>query len=159
MYKNMSGKNKQEVEMKADAKTKAEIVKMVREMWKAYGRLDADGVLAFYAPDPDVVVFGSGPDEVYVGPKQAKKGLKRDFSQTRSVKARLSKVRVSAAGKVAWLAANCLFTAHVAGCDIDMSGRMTMVFEKRKGRWLIVQSHFAMPYAGQAAGQSFPGAN
>jgi hypothetical protein len=24
--------------------------------------------------------------------------------------------------------------------------------------WLIMQSHFAMPYVGQAAGQSFPGA-
>ncbi len=144
--------------MEADAKTKAEIVKTMREMWKAYGRLDADGVLAFYAPDPDVVVLGSGVDEVYVGPKQAKKGLKRDFSQTRSVKVGLSKVRVSAAGKVAWLAANCLFTAHVAGCDIDLAGRLTAVFEKRKGRWLIMQSHFSMPYAGQAAGQSFPGA-
>jgi len=144
--------------MEADAKTKAEIVNTMREMWKAYARLDADGVLAFYAPDPDVVVIGSGADEVYVGPKQAKKGLKRDFAQTRSVKVRLSKVRISAAGKAAWLAANCLFTVHVAGCDIDMAGRLTAVFEKRKARWLIMQSHFAMPYAGQAAGQSFPGA-
>ena len=144
--------------MEADAKTKAEILKTIREMWKAYGRLDADGVLAFYAPDPDIVVFGSGADEVYVGPKQAKKGLKRDFAQTRSVKVGLSKVRISAAGKVAWLAANCLFTAYVAGCNIEMAGRLTAVFEKRKGRWLILQSHFAMPYAGQAAGQSFPGA-
>lgn len=144
--------------MEADAKTKAEIVKTMREMWKAYGRLDVDGVLGFYAPDSDVVVFGSGADEVYVGPKQAKRGLKRDFSQTRSVKVGLSKVRISAAGKVAWLAANCRFTVHVAGCDVDMAGRLTAVLEKRKGRWLIMQSHFAMPYAGQAAGQSFPGA-
>jgi len=144
--------------MKADAKTKAEVLETVREMWKAYGRLDVDGVLACYAPDPDIVVFGSGADEVYVGPKQAKKGLKRDFAQVLSVKVRLSKVRISAAGKVAWLAADCLFTAHVAGCDIDMAGRLTAVFEKRKGRWLIMQSHFAMPYAGQVEGQSFPGA-
>lgn len=144
--------------MEADAKTKAEILKTVREMWKAYGRLDPEGVLGFYAPDPDIVVFGSGPDEVYVGPKQAKRGLKRDFAQARDVKVGLSKVRVSAAGKVAWLAANCLFTAYVAGCTVEMAGRLTAVFEKRKGRWLIVQSHFAMPYTAQAAGQSFPGA-
>ena len=144
--------------MEADAKTKAEIVKTMREMWKAYARLDVDGVLAFYAPDPDTVVMGSGVDEVYVGPKQAKKGLKRDFAQTRSVKVGLSKVRVSAAGKVAWLAANCLFTAYVTGCTVEMAGRLTAVLEKRQGRWLIMQSHFAMPYAGQAAGQSFPGA-
>ncbi|MHB9096858.1 MAG: nuclear transport factor 2 family protein [Syntrophales bacterium] len=144
--------------MKADAKTKAEVLQTMREMWKAYGRLDVDGVLAVYAPDPDIMVCGSGADEVYIGPKQAMKGLKRDFAQVRSVKVRLSKVRISAAGKVAWLAADCLFTAHVTGCDIDMAGRLTVVLEKRKGRWLIVQSHFAMPHAGQAKGQSFPGA-
>jgi ketosteroid isomerase-like protein len=144
--------------MNADAKTKAEVLQTMREMWKAYGRLDADGVLAVYAPDPDIVVFGSGADEVYIGPKQAKRGLKRDFAQVRSVKVRLSKVRISAAGKAAWLASNCLFTVHVAGCDIDMAGRLTAVLEKRKGRWLIVQSHFAMPNPGQAKGQSFPGA-
>ena len=60
--------------MEADAKMKAEILKTCREMWKAYGRMDVDGVLALYAPDPDIVVFGSGADEVYVGPKQAKGG-------------------------------------------------------------------------------------
>lgn len=144
--------------MEADAKTKAEVLETVRGMWKAYGRLDADGVLACYAPDPDIVVLGSGADEVYVGPKQAKKGLKRDFSQVLGVKVKLSKVRISAAGKVAWLAADCLFTAHVSGCDIDMAGRLTAVLENRKRRWLIMQSHFAMPYGGQQAGQSFPGA-
>ncbi len=144
--------------MKADAKTKAEVLQTMREMWRAYGRLDADGVLAVYAPDPDIMVFGSGADEAYIGPKQARRGLKRDFAQVRSVKVRLSKTRISAAGKVAWLAADCLFTAHVAGCDIEMAGRLTAVLEKRVGRWLIVQSHFAMPYAGQAEGQSFPGA-
>jgi ketosteroid isomerase-like protein len=144
--------------MEADAKTKADILKTIREMGKAYGRLDAEGVLAFYAPDPDLVVIGSGADEVYVGPKQAKRGLRRDLSQAFRVKVRLSKVRLSAAGKVAWLAANCRFTAHVAGCDVVMDGRLTAVLEKRKGRWLIVQYHFSMPYAGQAAGQSFPGA-
>ncbi len=144
--------------MKADPKTKAEVLETLQGMWKAYGRLDVDGVLACYAPDPDIGVFGSGADEVYLGPKQAKKGLKRDFSQVRNVKVRLSKARVSAAGKVAWLAADCLFTAHVAGCDTEMAGRLTAVLEKRKGCWLIMQSHFAMPFAGQAEGQSFPGA-
>ncbi len=144
--------------MQADAKTKAEVLKTVREMWKAYARMDAEAVLAFYAPDPDTVVMGSGSDEVYVGPKQAKRGLTRDFAQARRVKVALAKVRVSAAGTVAWLAANCRFEAYIAGCNVEMAGRLTMVLEKRKGGWLILQSHFAMPYASQAAGQSFPGA-
>ena len=142
--------------MKAGTKTKSEIVKTIKEMWAAYARCDVEGVLSFYAPDSDVVVLGSGPDEKYIGPKGARKGLYRDFSQSESTKVKLSDVRVSAAGKVAWLAADCLFVARVAGSDIRMAGHLTAVFEKRAGRWLIMQSHFSMPYSEQAAGRSFP---
>ena len=44
----------------------------------------------------------------------------------------------------------------MAGQDVEPLGRLTAVLEKRHGRWLIVQSHFSMPYAEQAAGQSSP---
>lgn len=144
--------------MKADAATRAEIVETIKGMWKAYGRRDVEGVLAFYAPDADVTVIGSGRDEIYAGPGQARKGLKRDFTQSENAKVKLAKMRVSVAGKVAWLAADCLFTAKTVGDEVSMAGILTAVFEKRKGRWLIMQSHFAMPYEGQAEGESFPGA-
>jgi ketosteroid isomerase-like protein len=119
--------------MKADANIRGEISKRMRAMWRAYGQRDVEEVLAFYAPDADMLAIGSGSDEIYVGLKQARKGLKRDFSQTESVEVKLSKVRISAAGKVAWLAANCLFMARMAGGEIAMDGILTTVLEKRKG--------------------------
>ena len=142
--------------MKADAKTRAEIMKTIREMWTAYSHRDIEEVLSFYAPDADMVVLGSGPDEKYVGAKEARKGLQRDFSQSESAKVKLSNIRISAAGKIAWLVADCLFKARVAQGEMSMAGRLTAVLEKRRGRWLIVQSHFSMPYLEQAVGQSFP---
>ncbi|HBA84540.1 MAG TPA: hypothetical protein DCZ95_10640 [Verrucomicrobia bacterium] len=144
--------------MKADAKTKAEILKTLKELWKAYGRKDVEAAMSFYAPDPDVIGLGSGADEVYVGSKQLRKGLVRDFAQADGVKVKLSGVRISAAGSVAWMSAKCTFAAQVGDEKVSMAGLMTAVLEKRRGKWLFMQSQFAMPYTGQTTGQSFPGA-
>ncbi len=143
--------------MKADPETSAEVKKAFLGMWKAYECKDLEGVLAGYAPDPDTVVLGSGPDEIYVGPRQARKGLKRDFEQSQDVHVKLSGVRVSAAGKVAWLSANCTFLAHnEKGAGVVLAGRISAVLEKRRSQWLVAQSHFSMPYGEQDEGRSFP---
>ena len=42
------------------------------------------------------------------------------------------------------------------GQAMSLPARLTAVFEKRGDRWLIVQSHFSFPAAGQAEGVSFP---
>jgi uncharacterized protein (TIGR02246 family) len=142
--------------MKADAQTKAAVVKTLNDMWKAYSRKDVEGVVACYAPDADATGIGSGADEIYVGPKQFRKGLTRDFAQADEIKVSVSNVRVSASGSVAWAFGKCVFAAKVGGESLRMAGRLTAVLEKRRGKWLIQLSQFAMPYAGQAEGQSFP---
>lgn len=142
--------------MKANARTKAEILKTLKKMWEVYALKDAEKVLSFYLPDKDLFVLGSGPDEKYIGPKSARIGLKRDFSQASQVKVTLANVHLSAAGRVAWLASDCTFYAKLNSHRVSMTGRLTSVFEKRDRRWLIAQSHFSMPYTAQAPGQSFP---
>ncbi|MBV1767527.1 MAG: nuclear transport factor 2 family protein, partial [Methanobacterium sp.] len=44
----------------------------------------------------------------------------------------------------------------VGGEKINLSGRLTMVLEKREDNWLIVHLHFSMPSADQKTGQSYP---
>ena len=144
--------------MKADAKTKAAVLKTLNDMWKAYGRKDVEGVVSCYAPDADATGIGSGKDEVYVGQRQMKKGLIRDFAQAERIRVTMSAMRVSAAGKTAWLFGHCRFTARVAGAAVRLDGRLTAVLEKRRGRWLVQLSQLSMPASGQADGQSFPGA-
>jgi hypothetical protein len=39
-----------------------------------------------------------------------------------------------------------------------LQARSTMVMRNTGSRWQIEQIHFSLPYGGQQAGQSFPGA-
>jgi hypothetical protein len=48
------------------------------------------------------------------------------------------------------------FNAMVGGQQLTFPGRLTAVLEKRGDRYLIVQSHFSFPAAGQEEGEAFP---
>jgi ketosteroid isomerase-like protein len=39
---------------------------------------------------------------------------------------------------------------------MTIPARITWVLEKREDKWLIVQSHFSVPFGEQTAGESFP---
>ena len=63
---------------------------------------------------------------------------------------------VSAAGDVTWVAADMAFKLKVEGQELVFPGRLTAVLEKRGDQWLIVQSHFSLPAAGQEEGEAVP---
>ena len=142
--------------MKADAKTEAAAMAVLERFNRAYAERDLNGVLALFAPDPDVVLIGTGADERRVGLAEVKAQLERDLSQSEAVSMDVGWTSVSAAGPVAWLAAEITVKATVAGQDTTFSGRMTAVLEKRADRWLIVQWHGSLPAGAQPEGQSFP---
>ncbi|MDQ4131198.1 MAG: nuclear transport factor 2 family protein, partial [Actinomycetota bacterium] len=53
---------------------------------------------------------------------------------------------VSAAGSVAWLLADGTETATRANAGEEHHYRMTMVLERRDGRWLLMQVHGSSPH-------------
>ncbi len=142
--------------MKADAKIRGEVLKVFKGMWKAYQDKDLAGVLSFYVPDAGLLVLGTGADERYAGIKAVTRGMKRDFAQSQGVRVKMTKVSVSAAGKVAWMASNLQVKAVTDQGEVVMEGRFTAVLEKRGKNWLIAQSHLSVPMAAQEPGQSFP---
>jgi hypothetical protein len=108
------------------------------------------------APDPDVVMYGTGAEEKRLGVAEIKVQAQRDWSQTESAALKYQWTSISAAGAVAWAAADVSFKLKAGGQEMVFPARMTATLEKRGERWLIVQSHFSFPAAGQAEGQSFP---
>ena len=80
----------------------------------------------------------------------------RDWSQTDTSAIRYEWMSVSAAGDVAWAATDAAFELSVNGQEMSFPARITFVLEKHGGRWLIVQSHFSLPSAGQEEGEAFP---
>jgi uncharacterized protein (TIGR02246 family) len=141
--------------MRADPKTEAEVVNIVKQGLEAFTKRDLDAVLAFFAPDPDVIVIGTGGDEKGVGLGEIRKILGRAFAQFEEASFKFGWHSVSAADSVALLAADVTLYVKTGDRQITEQIRLTVVLEQRGGRWLIIQWHDSLPAAGQKEGQAF----
>jgi len=142
--------------VKADKQTQAEVTLTLKAMFEAYGKRDLNGVLSFWAPDPDALIIGPGEDEKCVGINQFVKNLRRDWEQSDSVTIEHKDILVSVAGSVAWFATDIVFHGKVNSSNFTYPGRLTGVLEKRDGNWLFMQLHLSAPSAQQEQGYSWP---
>jgi uncharacterized protein (TIGR02246 family) len=142
--------------MKADPKTEAAVMNVVRQWFEAFAKRDIDAVLAFVAPDPDMVAIGTGGDEKCIGPTELKAVAERAFAQSEDASCKIGWHSVSVAGSVAWVAADIIFQVKTGGREVSLPLRETAVLERRGSRWLIVQSHDSLPAAGQKEGEAWP---
>ena len=142
--------------MRADTKTEAEVMEVMNQVKEAFNKRDLDSIPVLFAPDPDVVFYGTGADEKGIGQAGIKAEWERGFAQSEEASIQLGWYSVSAAGSVAWVASDCTIRAKVSGQEISFPIRFTTVLEQRNGRWLVVQSHASMPAAGQKEGESWP---
>ena len=81
--------------------------------------------------------MGSEADEVATGPDEIRHHLQRILARPVTYRWEWKSRKVSAAGSVAWLVADALASGHPY--------RMTVVLEKRGGRWLVMQFHGSEP--------------
>ncbi len=142
--------------MKADANTEAEVRAVLDRFEEAYTNNDLDGVLELFAPDPDLLLFGTGKDEKRLGLTEVRAQFERDFAQSPTTSQRFEWTAVSAAGPVAWVAGDCVTDWEADGQEGSLQLRITVVLERRDDRWLFVHMHASVPDAGQAEGESFP---
>ena len=142
--------------MKADLKTEAEVMDVMNQSMQAFVKRDVDALMRLYAPDPDVVVVGTGRDEKRVGPRGIRALFERDFAQFEDASFNFSWYSVSAASSVAWVAADLSLNLKTSDRDISLQVRLTNVLEQRGKKWLIVLEHGSLPAAGQEDGEAFP---
>ena len=147
--------------MKADTQTETAVMASLNEFCRAYQSRDLDGMVALLAPDPDLVVLGPGPDEEQrvgwvagsLGLAETQTQIERDWSQSEASSMEITWSAVSAASSVAWLAAHVTRRWTAGKEQGNISGRLTAVLEKRKGRWLLLQLHFSLPYGLKSEGE------
>lgn len=87
--------------MKADPKTEAAVMGIVRKYFEAFAKRDINRVMIFFAPEPDVVVIGTGEDEKCVGSTEIRTVLERAFAQFKEASVRFGWHSVSVAGSAA----------------------------------------------------------
>lgn len=141
--------------MKAPSPIASEVEAVISKMTDAYASRDIAGLMACFAPDDDIVLYGTGADEKRVGPRAIRAQAERDWAQTENAAMTFRSQTISAAGNVAWASMDGSFDVRADGEDISMPARVSVVLEKRGDRWLIVHAHFSLPAAGQQEGSSF----
>ncbi len=142
--------------MKADFITEMAVKTVLDRVAESYATRNLATLRAAFAPDPDVVMYGTGADEKRVGLAEIELQAQRDWSQTDTSEVRYGWTSVSAAGNVAWAAADASFDLSAGGQAFSLPARITFVLEKHGEQWLIVQAHFSFPAAGQEEGEAFP---
>ena len=142
--------------MRADKHTEKEVMATLQTFAEAWAGRDIDAVLGLFGPDPDVVVIGSGLDEKRLGRTELREQLLHDWAQSDAVSVEFGWHLVSASGVVAWVTADMVVHARIAGKHMTFPGRLTAVLEKRRGMWKWMQSHFSLPAVDHANGALFP---
>ncbi|MCF8304538.1 MAG: nuclear transport factor 2 family protein [Bacteroidales bacterium] len=107
-----------------------------------------DLVKKVWAPDDDIVVFGTESDEKHIGWDSIEKALENQFANFDdtyiSVKDQI--IKVSKTGKTGWFSEIINYNFIYDGTPNSFEGnRFTGVLEKRNGKWYIVQSHMSIP--------------
>jgi uncharacterized protein (TIGR02246 family) len=136
---------------------KQEVIQTMDEYATAYRTKDIRKFSEIFSRD--ITGYGSGPDEIIDDHKGLIRQITRDMSQATVLAIEFTSRKIFGDGRVAWATSMTDITFTVDGkTKQTMSGRSTMVLRNTGRRWKIEQLHFSMPYGGQAAGQSFPGA-
>jgi ketosteroid isomerase-like protein len=127
---------KQSDSASAPASARAEVMALEKSYMEAFNAKNVDAIMACYAPGRRLFVFDAVPPREYIG-WDAYPG---PVSET------MSEANVVVAGSVAY--GHNVQTGYFTdknGSRVNATVRVTDVFRKIKGKWLIVQEHVSFP--------------
>ena len=132
--------------VRADPQTEAALRETLERFCSGFAARDAGAVMQLFAPDPDVVMVTS-EEALLRGPDEVGAFLRRYAEGTTTYSWTWDRRDASAAGAVGWLLAEGTETAAAEDREEKHAYRMSMVCEKRAGRWLLSQVHGSSPHA------------
>lgn len=103
---------------------------------------------SIWAPQEDIVLYGTDSDERLVGWSAIQEVIKRQFSMIENtyISASDQVIRVSECGNTAWFAERLNYNFIYQGTAHSYDNiRFTGVMEKIDDRWVIVQAHLSLP--------------
>ena len=131
----------------ARADARADIRALDERFVAAFKAKDLDGIMKVYAPDQTLVVFDVVPPRQYVGAAAYRKDWQTFLdSFDGPITVELTDLDVGADRNLAYSHS----IQRVAGTDkqgkkLDLTVRVTDVYKKIRGRWLIVHEHVSVP--------------
>ncbi len=132
---------------RAQTKDEQEIRALESQFAAAFNAKDLDAIMKVYVPGNDLFVFDVGVPRQHVGWEDYKKDWQDYFALFKGpVKFEMTDLSVMSDGKIAYGHS----IQHVSGTGtdgspMDMAARVTDVYRKIDGKWLIVQEHVSVP--------------
>jgi uncharacterized protein (TIGR02246 family) len=129
------------------AKDEAKIRALEAQFAAAFNAKDADAIMKVYLPDESLLVFDVVPPRQYVGAKAYHKDWQDFFASIKGpLKFEISDLKVTAAGGLGYgHSIQRVNGTDAKGQPIDLTVRVTDVYRKIKGNWLIVHEHVSVP--------------
>lgn len=125
-------------------------IRMVLEQYElARESEDFATVEHLWAPNADIILFGTEGDEQLVGIESIKKAMSRQFDEVENTLINISdqKLRINRSGTTAWFSEVLDYNFIYLGENMVFEGiRFTGVLEKIDGKWKLVQGHLSVPY-------------
>lgn len=127
--------------MQADSSTEDAIYAVLQRFTDAVHARDADAVMGLFAADADVCLFGSEGGEKAIGRVAVGELFRWMTQQYKELRWEWTWRQVSAAGNVAWLAAEAIIHSRTEEERDRVPYRLTAVFERRDGGWCWMLYH------------------
>jgi len=119
---------------------------------QALNAQDLKGVMDLYAPNPNIVLMGTGPGESYVGEEAIGGAYNQIFSRfdAKTLTFNVDLAAVGSSGNVAWFASTTKIDGIVNNEKRERVFNMSGTLIHMKGKWRIVSLHFSRLGAEQA---------
>ena len=131
----------------ARANGEAELNSSAQRLVAAVNAKDINGIMAYYTPDETLLVFDVVTPRQYVGAAAYRKNWEAFLATyPAAVHAELVDWKAEADGSLGY--GHGIF--HITGPDkdgkpLDMTLRVTDIFKKRDGKWLVIHEHVSWP--------------
>lgn len=109
---------------------------------------DLELIEAIWAPDDDIVLYGTDSDERVVGWANIRSGIKEQFGfiSDTYISASNQFIKLNCTGNTAWFAETLNYNYMYKGVAHSYEGmRFTGVVAKMDGEWRLVQTHLSLP--------------
>ena len=125
----------------------AQIRALEAQFAAAFNNKDLDGIMKVYLPDQSLFVFDVVPPRQYVGIQAYRKDFADFLGLFKGpIKFTIEDLAVAADGRLGWGHSIQRVTGtDTKGQPIDLTVRVTDVYRKVKGHWLVVHEHVSVP--------------
>jgi ketosteroid isomerase-like protein len=109
---------------------------------------DFDLIEKIWAPDSDIILYGTDSDERLMGWSNIRSAIREQFLQIEDtyISASDQFIKLNPTGTTAWFAETLDYNFVYKGEAKNYKGmRFTGVLEKADGQWKLVQAHLSLP--------------